>query len=94
MLRAALRHRRDMASRSTAARQALKVDRKNVGAQIDRLLTAVAEGTIPDMSMVRDKLDDLKKRQEEIVLPITLLCSIRICQNCVWVFQPASPLTM
>lgn len=73
LLRAALRHRRDMASRSHAARQALKVDRRNIEAQIERLLAAVADGTVPDMGLIRPKLGELKERQEEVRRHLALL---------------------
>ena len=48
-----------MASQSTSKRTALKQDLKTAEAQIERLMAAVADGTVPDMSLVRAKLDEL-----------------------------------
>jgi len=50
-----------------AQRAALERQRKEIGTQIDRLITAVAEGVLPDMSQIRTKIDDLTARREECV---------------------------
>jgi site-specific DNA recombinase len=67
LLREAIRHRRALASGNTARRSALRSELKEIATQIDRLLTAVANGTIPDPNLIRQKLDDLNQRREEAV---------------------------
>jgi septal ring factor EnvC (AmiA/AmiB activator) len=51
LLGQAVKHRREMASHSAAKRTALKTDQKNIVTQIERLLTAVADGSVPDMAL-------------------------------------------
>lgn len=65
LLREAIRHRRATASGSASQRSALRNDLKSIETQIDRLLTAVAEGSVPDVSSLRRKMDDLNGRRGE-----------------------------
>ncbi len=65
LLREALLHRRATASSNTAQRSALRNNLKSTETQIDRLLTAVAEGAIPDASALRRKMADLNGRRDE-----------------------------
>jgi site-specific DNA recombinase len=65
LLREAIRHRGTIASGHAAQRSVLRNDLKSIETQIDRLLTAVAEGTIPDASSLRKKMDDLNGRRDE-----------------------------
>lgn len=44
--------------------QALERQRKEIDAQIDRLITAVAEGSLPDLQPIRAKIDELARRGE------------------------------
>jgi site-specific DNA recombinase len=69
----ALKHRRAMASQSGAKRTALKTDLKNQETQIERILTAIADGAVPDMGLVRTKLDEMNARREECVQHLSLL---------------------
>ena len=73
LLREALRHRRELASQSGSKRAALKGNLKNTEAQIERLLTAVAEGTVPEIAPVRAKLDQLNARRDECNQHLALL---------------------
>jgi site-specific DNA recombinase len=73
ILHEALKYRREMASQSGAKRTALKTGLKDVQTQIDRLVTAVADGIVPDMALVRPKLDELNIRREECVQHLMLL---------------------
>ncbi len=73
LLREAFRHRRMVASGHSAQRATLRKDLKGTEAQIDRLLTAVAEGTISEGSLVRRKLDDLDGRREECLSLLKML---------------------
>ena len=73
LLHEALRHRREMASQSVSKRTALKSDLKNTEIQIGRLLTAVAEGAVPDMALLRAKLDELNSRRDESAQHLMLL---------------------
>jgi hypothetical protein len=57
LLREAIRHRRAVASGNASQRSALRDDLKSIDTQIDRLLTAVAEGSVPDVSSLRKKMD-------------------------------------
>jgi len=65
LLREAIRHRRAIASGNATRRSALRSGLKSIETQIDRLLSAVAEGTIPDVSALRKKMDDLNGRRDE-----------------------------
>jgi hypothetical protein len=65
LLREALRHRREMAAQTTGRRQAIKAGLKSAEVQIERLLTAVATGALPDMSLLRAKIDELNAQREE-----------------------------
>jgi hypothetical protein len=64
-IREALRHRRERASQTAAKRQTLKLALKTVEAQIERLVSAVAAGTIPDMALVRGKLEQFGAERDE-----------------------------
>ena len=65
LLREAIKHRRAIVSGTAAQRSALRTDLKSIETQIDRLLSAVAEGTLPDASALRKKMDDLNGRRDE-----------------------------
>lgn len=67
LLREATRHRKARASGNQARRAALKKELKNIEGQIERLLTAVAEGTVSETSILRQKLDGLNGRREECI---------------------------
>ena len=73
LLREAVKHRREMASQSASKRTALKSNHKNIEAQIERLLTAVADGSLPDMALLREKVDELNARRDECTQHLTLL---------------------
>lgn len=73
LLREAHKHRRELASKSSSTRTALKSDLKTIEAQIQRLIAAVAEGAIPDMSTVRPKLEELESRRDENTRHLALL---------------------
>lgn len=73
LLREAIRHRRELASNNAAKRTALKASLKTAEGQIERLLTALADGTVPDMTLVRAKLDDLNKKREECAAHLLML---------------------
>jgi site-specific DNA recombinase len=68
----ALKHRRAMASQSGAKRTALKTDLKNQETQIERMLTAIADGAVPDMALVRSKMEELNTRREVTMLLVKL----------------------
>ncbi len=72
-IREALRHRRERASQTAAKRQTLKLALKNVEAQIERLVSAVAAGTIPDMALVRGKLEQFGAERDECHRHLVLL---------------------
>ena len=65
LLREAIRHRRASASDNLARQSALRKELKSIEAQIDRLYVAVAEGAVPDTTLLRKKLDDLGGRRDE-----------------------------
>ena len=65
LLNQAIRHRKAMASDHGAQRTSLRKELRTIDAQIDRLVTAVAEGSVPDMPQLRRKLEDLNARREE-----------------------------
>ena len=71
LLIAAIQHRRQTTSEARAQKATLERQRKEIGTQIDRLITAVAEGVLPDMSQIRAKIDDLTARREECVRLLT-----------------------
>ena len=73
LLREAIRHRRDLASNNAGRRSALQKDLKHAETSIERLLTAVADGTVPDMSLLRGKLDELNKKREECIAHLRML---------------------
>ncbi len=65
LLREAIRHRRSATSETRARRSALERQRKETERQIERLITAVAEGTLPDMDQLRARMDELAKDRDE-----------------------------
>ena len=65
LLREAIRHRRTQSSDTAARRVALRKELKDIEAQIDRLYTAIAEGTITDTALLRSKLGQLNARRDE-----------------------------
>ena len=65
LLREAQRHRKATTSDSLQRRSTLRKQRKEIERQINNLLDAVADGTVPDAEMVRDKLGALKGRRDE-----------------------------
>jgi site-specific DNA recombinase len=73
LLREALRHRREMAAQTTGKRQQIKAGLKNAEAQIERLLSAVATGALPDMSLLRAKIDALNAQRDECNRHLVLL---------------------
>jgi site-specific DNA recombinase len=73
LLGEAVKHRREIASQSASKRTALKSILKTAETQIGRLLAAVADGTVPDMSLVRPKLDELTNQREECTRHLILL---------------------
>ena len=73
LLREAIRHRKALAADKTVQRTALRKDLKNAESQIDRLVTAIAEGTVPDKSLLKGKLEELDKRREECERLLSIL---------------------
>ena len=67
LLREAQRHRKSLASGNVQRSLTLRKQLKDSETQIDRLHTAVAEGTVTDSTMLRDKLASLNVRREECV---------------------------
>ena len=65
LLNAAIRHRRKTSSDARGRKTALERQRKEIDSQIDRLVTAVAEGSLPDLQPVRAKIDELAARRGE-----------------------------
>jgi site-specific DNA recombinase len=64
LLKAAQRHRRASSAGALQQRSGLRKELKAIEAQIDRLFSAVAEGTIGDTALLRAKLDGLHARRE------------------------------
>ena len=75
LLRAAIRHRRAATAHGRARHAALERSRKDYDGQIERLVTAVAQGTLPDMTTVRTKIDDLTHQRDECVRLLATLDS-------------------
>ena len=73
LLSQALRHRSDMASQTAGKRHAIRTGLKNAEAQIGRLLDAVATGALPDISLVRAKLEELNSERDECNRHLALL---------------------
>lgn len=69
----ALRRRRERTSQTITRRRSLKLSLKNVEVQIERLISAVATGIIPDMALVRGKLEQLSAEREECNRHLALL---------------------
>ena len=65
LLNAAIRYRHSVTSEARSRKAALEKQRKDIDGQIERLLTAVAEGTLPDLLQLRAKIDDLTARRSE-----------------------------
>lgn len=75
LVREALRHRHKTASQTRGRKAALQKQLNEADAQISRLVTAVAEGTLPDTVQVRAKADDLGRQRDECA---RLLASLEI----------------
>ena len=75
LLQAAIRLRHQTSSDAQARKSALERERKDIDRQIDRLITAIADGTLPDLVQVRAKIDDLTARREECVQHLARLQS-------------------
>jgi site-specific DNA recombinase len=65
LLREAVRHRRAATSQNRTRRAGLEKQRKEFDAQIERLITAVAEGNLPDMTVLRARVDELSTHRDE-----------------------------
>ena len=65
LLTAAIRHRRKTSCENRTRKAALEKQRKEIDAQIDRLITAVADGSLPDMAQLRTRIDELTARRDE-----------------------------
>jgi site-specific DNA recombinase len=65
LLREAIRHRHSTTSQNRTQRTALEKQRKGIDAQIERLITAVADGTLPDMGQLRARMDELTGHRDE-----------------------------
>jgi hypothetical protein len=67
LLREAIRHRNQIASATTFHRTTLTNKSRSIETQIDRLITAVAQGIDPDASLLKQKPTDLNARGDECV---------------------------
>ncbi|HEV2563442.1 MAG TPA: recombinase family protein [Rhizomicrobium sp.] len=65
LLGEAIRHRRSTTSQNRTRKTALEKQRKEIDTQIERLITAVAEGTLPDMGPLRARVDELTGNRDE-----------------------------
>ena len=65
LLREAVKYRRSATSENRSRKSALEKQRKEIDAQIERLITAVADGTLPDMAPLRARMDELTAHREE-----------------------------
>jgi hypothetical protein len=54
-------------------RTALQKELKTIEAQVDRLLSAVAEGTVGDTALLRGKLDQLHSRRDECIRLLSII---------------------
>ena len=75
LLNTAIRHRRQTSSESRSRKAALEKQRKDIEGQIERLITAIVENTLPDMTPVRAKIDGLNTKREECVQHLAMLKS-------------------
>ena len=73
LLREAIRHRRSLAANDATQRTALRSSLKNAETKIERLLAAVAEGTIPDMALLRTKMNELNGQRDECARHLQIL---------------------
>jgi site-specific DNA recombinase len=73
LLREAIRHRHSLAANHATQRAALRSSLKNAEAQIERLLGAVADGTIPDMVLLRTKMNELNAQRDECTRHLQIL---------------------
>ena len=64
LVREALRHRNRL-SQSRARKSALQKQLRETDTQIGRLIAAVADGTLPDASLVRVKIDEFTRQRNE-----------------------------
>ena len=67
LLREAQKHRKALASGNLHRASTLRKQLREIERQNDTLLTAIAEGTIPDASFARGKLTDLNSRRDECI---------------------------
>ncbi|MGH9549362.1 MAG: recombinase family protein, partial [Terriglobales bacterium] len=67
LIREALRHRHKTASQTRARKSALQKQLTETDTQIDRLIAAIAEGTLPEAAQVRAKIDDLTRQRDDCV---------------------------
>ena len=67
LLREAIRYRRSAAFSTAARKIILQKELRTIETQIARLLGAVADGTVPDRSMLGGQLTDLNARRGECV---------------------------
>lgn len=75
LLRQAYRHQRETASDHLHRRSTLRKALKEIEVQIERLHSAVAEGTVPDTSLLRQKLSGFEERRTETIRLLSLLDS-------------------
>ncbi len=73
LLEAAQKHNRERKAKSSHTRTALNRELKSISEQKARLMTAVAEGHIPDMTLVRPKLEELQGRRIQASRQLALL---------------------
>ena len=73
LLNAAICHRRKTSSESRTRKAALEKQRKEIDGQIDRLITAVADGSFPDMTQIRVRIDELTARRDECTRLLAML---------------------
>jgi chromosome segregation ATPase len=75
LIREAVHHRRAQAANNATQRDVLRKDLKTTEGQIERMLVAVAEGAIPDMSILREKMGQLNTRRDECIHHLNMLDS-------------------
>ena len=65
LIRDALRHRYKSASQTRTRKSALEKQLKETNAKIGRLITAVADGDLPEMKQVRGQIDEMSRQRDE-----------------------------
>jgi site-specific DNA recombinase len=65
LIRDTLRHRHKSASQTRTRKLALEKQLKETNAKIGRLITAVADGSFPEMKQVRDQIDEMTRQRDE-----------------------------